>query len=215
MSTSTLDRATPAAGDAHSVADRYPQVVAKLAADERLSAAEAGDRIAEMAKFLTVAAHSDAPVAPSRAVDTAWHAFILFTRDYADFCAATFGRFIHHQPTELGDGHGGDHGDEEADDSAYARTRALLTERFGRLDEQLWPAAGAQCQQEGNCTADCNANCQGGLVRTPPAPPPASPPAPARTATTETATAKTATARTNRMEPSGDTGPPTAHGPLT
>ncbi|SDX59868.1 hypothetical protein SAMN05661080_00517 [Modestobacter sp. DSM 44400] len=158
MSTPTLDRATPAAADVHSVTDRYPQVVAKLAADQRLGAAEAGDRITEMAKFLTVAADSDQPVAPSRAVDTAWHTFILFTRDYADFCAATFGRFIHHQPTDPGDGHG----DDEEDESTYARTRALLTERFRPLDGQLWPAAGAQCQQEGNCTADCNANCQSG-----------------------------------------------------
>jgi hypothetical protein len=31
-------------------------------------------------------------------VDEVWHAFILFTRDYADFCQQAFGSFIHHVP---------------------------------------------------------------------------------------------------------------------
>ena len=37
---------------------------------------------------------------PSDAVDTAWHEFILFTRQYADFCDKAFGRFLHHTPAE-------------------------------------------------------------------------------------------------------------------
>jgi hypothetical protein len=32
-------------------------------------------------------------------VDEFWHAHILCTRDYADFCAMQFGRFIHHERT--------------------------------------------------------------------------------------------------------------------
>jgi hypothetical protein len=31
-------------------------------------------------------------------VDEVWHAFILFTKDYADFCRSVFGEFIHHVP---------------------------------------------------------------------------------------------------------------------
>jgi len=37
---------------------------------------------------------------PSEAVDTAWHEFILFTRQYATFCDKAFGRFLHHTPAE-------------------------------------------------------------------------------------------------------------------
>ncbi len=33
-------------------------------------------------------------------IDEIWHAHILCTRDYAEFCARTFGRFIHHERTE-------------------------------------------------------------------------------------------------------------------
>ena len=31
-------------------------------------------------------------------VDEVWHAFILFTREYAAFCQEAFGMFIHHVP---------------------------------------------------------------------------------------------------------------------
>lgn len=31
-------------------------------------------------------------------VDEVWHALILFTREYAEFCSAVFGEFIHHVP---------------------------------------------------------------------------------------------------------------------
>jgi hypothetical protein len=35
---------------------------------------------------------------PLLAIDDMWHTFILFTRDYAEFCQNHFGYFIHHQP---------------------------------------------------------------------------------------------------------------------
>ena len=37
---------------------------------------------------------------PSQVVDVAWHEFILFTRDYRDFCQRGLGRFLHHVPAE-------------------------------------------------------------------------------------------------------------------
>jgi len=37
---------------------------------------------------------------PSQVVDVAWHEFILFTRNYQDFCRRALGRFLHHTPTE-------------------------------------------------------------------------------------------------------------------
>jgi hypothetical protein len=41
------------------------------------------------------------PVAmPSQVVDAAWHEFILFTRNYRDFCRKALGRFLHHTPAE-------------------------------------------------------------------------------------------------------------------
>lgn len=37
---------------------------------------------------------------PSQVVDDAWHAFILYTRGYEQFCSRAFGRFLHHTPAE-------------------------------------------------------------------------------------------------------------------
>ena len=37
---------------------------------------------------------------PSQAVDDAWHEFILFTRQYQQFCQRGLGRFLHHTPAE-------------------------------------------------------------------------------------------------------------------
>jgi hypothetical protein len=37
---------------------------------------------------------------PSQAVDDAWHEFILFTRQYDNFCRHAFGYFLHHTPAE-------------------------------------------------------------------------------------------------------------------
>ncbi|MDI3326604.1 hypothetical protein QKW35_19680 [Pontibacterium granulatum] len=37
---------------------------------------------------------------PSQAVDVAWHEFILFTKNYQQFCSKALGRFLHHTPAE-------------------------------------------------------------------------------------------------------------------
>ncbi|WP_100772187.1 glycine-rich domain-containing protein [Rhizobium sullae] len=37
------------------------------------------------------------------AVDELWHTFVIFTRDYAAFCDAVAGRFLHHVPEVEGE----------------------------------------------------------------------------------------------------------------
>lgn len=37
---------------------------------------------------------------PSKAVDVAWHEFIVCTRAYQQFCQSCLGRFLHHTPSE-------------------------------------------------------------------------------------------------------------------
>lgn len=37
---------------------------------------------------------------PSQVVDKAWHEFILFTKEYQEFCNKAFGKFHHHIPAE-------------------------------------------------------------------------------------------------------------------
>ena len=37
---------------------------------------------------------------PTKAIDGIWHAAILYTKDYAEFCQAIANRFIHHSPID-------------------------------------------------------------------------------------------------------------------
>jgi hypothetical protein len=37
---------------------------------------------------------------PSKAVDIAWHEFILYTQDYVEFCRKAFGSYLHHIPDD-------------------------------------------------------------------------------------------------------------------
>jgi hypothetical protein len=91
------------------------------------------------------ALNPDAHLSPSPDVDKGWHAFMLRTRAYADFCEKVAGRFIHHAPDEPG-----------------TNTPALQSERIGAtiaamraagipVDLELWKAP-AECSQ---CYAGC------------------------------------------------------------
>ncbi len=126
---------------------------AKLAARVELDAkvdADLAERIVGQALvFLLACARSpETPLAPSREVDHGWHAFILHTREYAEFCDRVAGRFIHHVPEEPGA------------DRASAAARTDRTAEFIRdsglpVDDELWPAGGAAC------SAHCHRCCGG------------------------------------------------------
>jgi hypothetical protein len=106
---------------------RYGLVIRRIAHDERVRMRTAERRFVEMLKFLEVCAHTEMTVSPPARVDGAWHCFILFTRDYAEYCQKRFGRFMHHKPMESGDTH------------SYKRAYDEATERFGALDRRIWP----------------------------------------------------------------------------
>lgn len=55
---------------------------------------------------------------PSVAVDTAWHEFILMTREYERFCQDAFGQYLHHTPNQGA-------GSEARERDALAQTYAL------------------------------------------------------------------------------------------
>jgi hypothetical protein len=56
--------------------------------------------------FLACLAAQRSPLAkevgmPSKAVDAAWHEFIVLTKAYADFCEKAFGKYLHHTPKAM------------------------------------------------------------------------------------------------------------------
>lgn len=81
----------------------------------------------EARRFLEVCARSREVHSPPELADHAWHAFVLHTRDYAEYCRHRFGRFVHHQPME------------GSDPAAYARAYYAVEDRFGPPDPEVWP----------------------------------------------------------------------------
>ena len=71
----------------------YPQL-----SDEDLQAVMKGLR--EYFHVINLAGKNKVVAMPSQVIDVAWHEFILFTKDYANFCKKALGRFIHHTPAE-------------------------------------------------------------------------------------------------------------------
>lgn len=94
--------------------------------------------------FLVACAQNPgAKLAPSNATDPGWHAFILHTRAYAEFCHRVAGRFIHHLPIMNDDIRSG---------NALARTIEALCATGYPVDDELWP-------QSPTCMNTCNHSC--------------------------------------------------------
>ncbi|MGI5288358.1 glycine-rich domain-containing protein [Nonomuraea polychroma] len=151
MSTTTTNR--PAAGVIEPRNLINPNLFDQLAtriSDEHQMPIEHAERVMEQALgFLyTCALNPDAALSPSPQVDIAWHAFILHTRPYAEFCETVAGRFLHHVPDDGDDG-----------DSAEAAQRIGLTLDAMRaadlpVDAELWLTNGKCSQCYAGCASD-------------------------------------------------------------
>ncbi len=91
------------------LAYRHPGVLRRYCREHDASPREAEDIFREMLKMLYVcywAATDEAEdfgFAVSTEIeklDWMWHTFLMYTRDYADFCERHFGFFLHHFPTD-------------------------------------------------------------------------------------------------------------------
>lgn len=74
---------------------------------------------------------------PSSAVDDVWHAHILDTANYARFCTAVFGDFLHHNPS--------------LQDGQYSRTQCRLpgtVREFGPVPRKWWPASKCNTEED-------------------------------------------------------------------
>jgi hypothetical protein len=128
----------------------FTKLVARVERDAKVDR-ERAERIMRqaLAFLLACARNPETPLAPSREVDHGWHAFILHTREYADFCAQVAGEFIHHAPE-----------DPDADRARAAARTEMTAEVIRRtglpVDEELWPSGGAACSSK------CERCCSGG-----------------------------------------------------
>jgi hypothetical protein len=122
----------------------HPGVVRRYAKEHQATPAEAAELFREMLKWLYLCgrAATDGPEGLTLAVhpdiariDWMWHTFLLFTRDYADFCAHHFGFFIHHVPGEDKDEAPADEADVRA---ALERQYAFVYDVLGEETLTAW-----------------------------------------------------------------------------
>ncbi|MEX0918752.1 MAG: hypothetical protein WDZ85_02175 [Candidatus Paceibacterota bacterium] len=73
-------------------------VVSRLSRNLCLPMEEAEELFRDTLTFLWLTQQENESIAPPSIIDEGWHSFILFTRDYAEFCQREFGVFIHHVP---------------------------------------------------------------------------------------------------------------------
>lgn len=84
----------------------------------------------EYIRFMSLHHVTKEPLSPSSLVDSFWHAHILHTEQYEEFCRRYFGYFIHHRPE--------DHAAGMAGVSPGERTRELMDEHFPEHDAEIW-----------------------------------------------------------------------------
>ncbi len=91
----------------------FPELILKFVRDYQVSQAQATMLFQETKKMLWLmvkhlletehGGHADLPETfnihkPMEPLDKMWHEFILFTKEYHQFCALFFGSYIHHVP---------------------------------------------------------------------------------------------------------------------
>ena len=123
----------------HGVDDHlWQRLVDRVVADEGIDQALAERVMNEALGFLRLCAEDPAGrYVPSTAVDPGWHAFILHTREYAEFCQRTAGRFLHHAPF-----------DADADAADTRRTVDAMRRHGLAVDAALW-------ERGGDCGGEC------------------------------------------------------------
>lgn len=88
---------------------RNSEVIARFCVDHKATSEEGEELFRETLRWLWFCAYQlSSPtsrkiatiplVGEITALDLMWHTFLLFTKDYADFCNQYFGFFIHHTP---------------------------------------------------------------------------------------------------------------------
>jgi hypothetical protein len=114
------------------LAFRHPGVIRRYCKDHGASPAEAEEVFHEMLKWLYLGSRCTAGCAMTPEIiklDWMWHAFLLFTQDYAAFCDRYFGFFVHHVPEDKADEPASPEAVREQLERQYARVYDLLGEQ--------------------------------------------------------------------------------------
>lgn len=75
-----------------------PELIERFKHKLALSHKEAEQLFHDMKQFLYLCGTRPGTWSPTEAIDAAWHEFVLYTKDYGEFCRNMFGKFVHHVP---------------------------------------------------------------------------------------------------------------------
>lgn len=79
----------------------WQRLTERIMKEENVSRNKAEKIMVSALGFLKLCAdYPSKSFSPSKNVDIGWHTFIMYTRDYAEFCDKIAGRFIHHEPND-------------------------------------------------------------------------------------------------------------------
>lgn len=105
--------------------------------------------------LVACAENSGVALSPSEKVDVGWHTFILYTKDYAEFCENIAGEFIHHEPSDS----------KEAEQTTEAMTIKdtfdFLQEKGYEVDPELW-LTDLPIDETQRCSSHCRNTCSHG-----------------------------------------------------
>lgn len=125
----------------------YEDIVQKLMQENSLDRPQALVLFDDTKKFLFLC-NKYVGLSPTKALDDGWHTFVLFTREYADFCQRYLGKFIHHVPTVRYEG-----SKAHTPTVSHAELMDLAILEFGDNLSANWKApANAKCCSGGNCS---------------------------------------------------------------
>ena len=117
---------------------RHERLLQRYMTDNGATTENAQQTFTAFKQFMIVCAVKPGPKITSEPIDHMWHSFLLFTKDYKQFCDNYLGRFINHEPFE------------QAAPATYLETRAFTKQFFGSIDEKLWPI-----EAKGDCSSGC------------------------------------------------------------
>ncbi len=138
-------------------------ILQKFCVEQDTSEETAVDYFIELKKFLYLCANTTQTLAPSVEIDKIWHTFILFTKEYRNYCTQFLGRFIDHVPevdTE-------EDGDKMPKENHLLNTLELYKLTFGDINNTVWKVPTmhmdrdeyANCSNSSECSS-CASNCE-------------------------------------------------------
>lgn len=125
-------------------------IVEKFCAENEVEQDVAKQYFIEIKKFLYLCANTTDRLAPSAEIDKIWHTFILFTKDYRQYCVHFLGKFIDHVPEVRKD-------TTEPKENCLLNTVNHYENVFGDLNNEVWQIPFKNETEDDDCS-NCN-NC--------------------------------------------------------